>query len=52
MGRIIGMAIFHGHYLDAGFTLPFYKQILGKPILLDDIQSVDPDLHNSWRWML
>ena len=25
VGRIIGMAIFHGHYIDGGFTMPFYK---------------------------
>ena len=25
VGRIIGIAVFHGHYIDAGFTLPFYK---------------------------
>ncbi|MEQ2185757.1 E3 ubiquitin-protein ligase smurf2, partial [Goodea atripinnis] len=47
VGRIMGMAVFHGHYIDGGFTLPFYKQLLGKPITLDDMESVDPDLHNS-----
>ena len=52
MGRIIGSAIFHGHYLDAGFTMPFYKLILGKPIVLDDIEEVDSELYNSWVWML
>ncbi|KAG8014453.1 E3 ubiquitin-protein ligase SMURF2, partial [Nibea albiflora] len=35
VGRIMGMAVFHGHYIDGGFTLPFYKQLLGKPITLD-----------------
>lgn len=25
VGRIIGMSIFHGHYIDGGFTMPFYK---------------------------
>uniref|UniRef100_A0A3Q1F2M1 HECT-type E3 ubiquitin transferase n=1 Tax=Acanthochromis polyacanthus TaxID=80966 RepID=A0A3Q1F2M1_9TELE len=28
VGRIMGMAVFHGHYIDGGFTLPFYKQLL------------------------
>ena len=28
VGRIIGMAIFHGHYIDGGFTMPFYKVLL------------------------
>ncbi|ELT97416.1 hypothetical protein CAPTEDRAFT_153266 [Capitella teleta] len=52
VGRTIGMAIFHSHYLDGGFTLPFYKQLLGKPITLDDIEGVDPDLHHSLVWIL
>ncbi|XP_067671329.1 E3 ubiquitin-protein ligase SMURF2-like [Haliotis asinina] len=52
VGRVIGMAIFHGHYLDGGFTMPFYKQLLGKPVALDDLESVDPELHRSLVWML
>lgn len=48
----MGMAVFHGHYIDGGFTLPFYKQLLGKSITLDDMESVDPDLHNSLVWIL
>ncbi|WAQ96641.1 SMUF2-like protein [Mya arenaria] len=52
VGRILGMAIFHGHYLDGGFTLPLYKQLLGKPVALEDLESVDPDLHRSLVWML
>ncbi|GAU88682.1 hypothetical protein RvY_01332 [Ramazzottius varieornatus] len=51
-GRILGLAIFHGHYIDAGFTLPFYKMLLGKPIDLDDIENVDPDLYRSLTWLL
>ncbi|XP_060774927.1 E3 ubiquitin-protein ligase SMURF2-like isoform X3 [Neoarius graeffei] len=52
VGRIMGMAVFHGHYIDGGFTLPFYKQLLGKSITLDDMEAVDPDLHNSLIWIL
>jgi len=52
VGRILGIAVFHGHCLDAGFTLPFYKQLLNKPITLSDIEGVDPELHRSWTWML
>jgi len=52
VGRIIGIAVFHGHYLDGGFTLPFYKQLLGKSITLEDMESVDPELHRSLVWML
>ncbi|XP_013793887.1 E3 ubiquitin-protein ligase SMURF2-like [Limulus polyphemus] len=52
VGRIMGLAVFHGHYIDGGFTLPFYKMLLNKPITLDDIEGVDPELHQSLRWML
>ncbi|RWS15628.1 E3 ubiquitin-protein ligase SMURF2-like protein [Dinothrombium tinctorium] len=52
VGRVIGLAVFHGHYIDGGFTLPFYKMLLNKPITLDDIQVVDSELHRSLCWML
>lgn len=29
-GRVLGMAMFHGHHIDAGFTTPFYKMLLSK----------------------
>ncbi|OQV17573.1 E3 ubiquitin-protein ligase SMURF1 [Hypsibius exemplaris] len=51
-GRVIGLAVFHGHYIDAGFTLPFYKMLLGKPIALEDIENVDPELYKSLMWIL
>lgn len=52
VGRILGIAVFHGHCMDGGFTTPFYKQLLNKPITLDDIEGVDPELHRSLTWML
>lgn len=52
VGRILGIAVFHNHVLDGGFTLPFYKQLLNKPITLSDIEDVDPELHRSLTWML
>ncbi|XP_042197010.1 E3 ubiquitin-protein ligase SMURF1 [Callorhinchus milii] len=52
VGRIMGLAVFHGHYINGGFTLPFYKQLLGKPIQLSDLESVDPELHKSLIWIL
>ncbi|XP_055706386.1 E3 ubiquitin-protein ligase Smurf1 isoform X2 [Phlebotomus papatasi] len=52
VGRILGIAVFHGHCLDGGFTTPFYKQLLNKPITLSDIEGVDPELHRSLTWIL
>ncbi|KZC13825.1 E3 ubiquitin-protein ligase SMURF2, partial [Dufourea novaeangliae] len=51
-GRIIGIAVFHGHHIDGGFTTPFYKMLLNKVISLTDIEGVDPELHRSLTWML
>ena len=50
--EISGIAVFHGHYIDGGFTMPFYKMLLNKPINLADIEGVDPNLYTSLRWML
>lgn len=44
--------MFHGHYIDGGFTMPFYKMLLNKPITLADIEGVDPNLYTSLKWML
>ena len=41
VGRILGMAVYHGHYIDGGFTMPLYKQLLGKHISLEDMEEVD-----------
>ena len=40
VGRIVGMAVFHGKFIDHGFTLPFYKKMLKKQITLKDMESV------------
>lgn len=52
VGRIVGMAVFHSHYLDGGFTMPFYKQMLGMENSLEDLQSVDPELYRGLSWLL
>ncbi|KAK7913079.1 hypothetical protein WMY93_013290 [Mugilogobius chulae] len=41
IGRVAGMAVFHGKLLDAFFIRPFYKMMLQKPINLQDMESVD-----------
>ncbi|KAF3846721.1 hypothetical protein F7725_003799 [Dissostichus mawsoni] len=52
VGRVMGLAVFHGHYINGSFTLPFYKQLLGKPITLIDLETTDPELHKSLVWIL
>uniref|UniRef100_A0A8C5E0M7 HECT-type E3 ubiquitin transferase n=1 Tax=Gouania willdenowi TaxID=441366 RepID=A0A8C5E0M7_GOUWI len=52
VGRVMGLAVFHSHYINGSFTLPFYKQLLGKPIQLNDLETTDPELHKSLVWIL
>ncbi|MFH4977284.1 hypothetical protein AB6A40_003993 [Gnathostoma spinigerum] len=47
IGRVIGIAMYHGKLLDAFFIRPFYKMMLGKPITLNDMESVDNEYFNS-----
>ncbi|KAI1235653.1 hypothetical protein IHE44_0002538 [Lamprotornis superbus] len=43
IGRFIAMALYHGKFIDTGFTLPFYKRMLNKRPTLKDLESIDPD---------
>lgn len=51
VGRFIAMALFHGKFIYSGFTLPFYKQMLGKALTMRDLESVDPEFYNSLLWV-
>ncbi|EEB13366.1 E3 ubiquitin-protein ligase Nedd-4, putative [Pediculus humanus corporis] len=51
IGRIAGMAVYHGKLLDAFFIRPFYKMMLEKPIDLKDMESVDSEYYNSLLWI-
>ncbi|XP_033020181.1 E3 ubiquitin-protein ligase NEDD4-like isoform X9 [Lacerta agilis] len=52
IGRVAGLAVFHGKLLDGFFIRPFYKMMLGKPITLKDMESVDSEYYNSLKWIL
>ncbi|XP_015176025.1 PREDICTED: E3 ubiquitin-protein ligase Nedd-4 isoform X5 [Polistes dominula] len=51
IGRVAGMAVYHGKLLDAFFIRPFYKMMLGKSIDLKDMESVDSEYYNSLLWI-
>ncbi|CAD5113695.1 DgyrCDS2857 [Dimorphilus gyrociliatus] len=51
IGRVCGMAVFHGKLIDGYFIRPFYKMMLGKSITLDDMESVDSEYYNSLKWI-
>ncbi|XP_060110126.1 LOW QUALITY PROTEIN: NEDD4-like E3 ubiquitin-protein ligase WWP2 [Heteronotia binoei] len=51
IGRFIAMALYHGKFIDTGFTLPFYKRMLNKRPTLKDLESIDPEFYNSIMWI-
>lgn len=52
IGRVVGMAVYHGKLLDAFFIRPFYKMMISKPITIRDMESVDSEYYNSLLWIL
>ncbi|KAH3661759.1 hypothetical protein OGAPHI_005937 [Ogataea philodendri] len=52
VGLIIGKAVYDGCMLDCHFSRAVYKRILGRPVSLKDIESLDLDYYKSLVWML
>ena len=44
-------ALYHSKFIDNGFTLPFYKKMLGKAIVMKDIETIDEEFYNSLNWI-
>ncbi|XP_028665696.1 NEDD4-like E3 ubiquitin-protein ligase WWP2 [Erpetoichthys calabaricus] len=51
IGRFIAMALYHGKFIDTGFTLPFYKRMLNRKPTLKDLESIDLEFYNSIMWV-
>jgi len=51
IGRFIAMALYHGKFIYSGFTMPFYKRMLARKLTMKDIESIDPEFHNSLVWV-
>ncbi|EDV25574.1 uncharacterized protein TRIADDRAFT_23972 [Trichoplax adhaerens] len=51
VGRVIAMALYHGKFIDNGFTLPFYKRLLNRGVSINDLEQVDPEFYNSLNWI-
>ena len=41
------MALYHGKFIYSGFTMPFYKRMLNKKLIMKDIESIDPEYYGS-----
>ena len=51
IGRIAGMALHHRESLDVSWSAAFLKAVLGYPITVDDLASVDPERCDNLRKM-
>lgn len=52
IGRVCGMAVYHGRLVDGFFIRPFYKMMLGKKITLKDMEAVDSEYYRSLKYIL
>lgn len=52
IGRVLGLALAHGHYVDGCFVPSLFKLLLGRGISVTDMEKVDPTFHTSLVWML
>ena len=51
MYHLFLQALYHGKFIDNSFSMPFYKQMLGKKLTLQDLESIDPEFYNSLVWV-
>ena len=52
IGRVVGLAIFHRRFLDSFFIGAFYKMMLRKKVMINDMEGVDEEYHKNLTWML
>ena len=50
-GRVLGLALVHQFLLDAFFTRPFYKALIGLSVSLSDVEALDQEFHQSLMWL-
>lgn len=51
-GRMIGKALFDGHYMDCYFAKPLYKMILGEDLTFGDLEDLDNEFYRGLKWMI
>lgn len=52
IGRVVGLAIFHRRFLDSFFIGAFYKMMLRKKVMVQDMEGVDEEYHKNLTWTL
>ncbi len=52
VGRLVGKVLLDDILLNAYFTRPIYKHLLGQVLTYEDMEGVDPDYFKSLKWIL
>eukprot|EP00002_Diphylleia_rotans_P040930 TRINITY_DN9833_c0_g2_i9.p1 TRINITY_DN9833_c0_g2~~TRINITY_DN9833_c0_g2_i9.p1 ORF type:complete len:1473 (+),score=252.80 TRINITY_DN9833_c0_g2_i9:299-4717(+) len=47
LGQLVAKALLDGRILDIGLAEPFYKMLVGKPLSIYDVESIDEDLFRN-----
>jgi len=51
IGRVVAMALYHSKFIDRGFSMPFYKIMLGKKLTIIDMETIDNEFYQSLKWV-
>ena len=49
LGTIVGLAIFNGVMLPVRFPIVLFKKLMKKPLTLDDLAEIEPDVHHTLK---
>lgn len=44
-------ALYHGKFIDRGFSMPFYKRMLNKKLTIIDMENIDNEFYNGLLWI-
>nr|CAB3251730.1 E3 ubiquitin-protein ligase HACE1-like [Phallusia mammillata] len=51
-GKILGLALYRGQFVNVTFTSSFYKHLLGIKVNYMDVESIDPEYAKNLQWIL
>lgn len=51
LGQIVGVALFRGMLMEVPFAGFFLSKLIGMTPMLNDLRSLDPDLHKQLLWL-
>eukprot|EP00611_Tribonema_gayanum_P020019 TRINITY_DN3580_c0_g1_i4.p1 TRINITY_DN3580_c0_g1~~TRINITY_DN3580_c0_g1_i4.p1 ORF type:complete len:291 (-),score=114.78 TRINITY_DN3580_c0_g1_i4:146-1018(-) len=52
IGTLLGLAVYNGVLLDVQFPLVVFRKLLGQPLGMDDLDSIDPELRRGLQQLL